>query len=411
MSKRLTPCLIAATVVSSGALSPSFLHGPAVASEPATSESVAPGIVMKVDPGEGCGLDGVLTGHGLAVETVLLGSRGIFLVRPNANDAEDVAEADKVVKELAKDPCVRWAEIDHTVKVADSQFHSWPYGPAATGSSGLASWRNQPAAAALGLEAAHTLSHGEGVIVAVLDTGVDTNQPALAGKLMPGWDYVDDDAEPDEESVGVATGHGTFVAGTVSLVAPAARILPLRVLDGDGVGTAFAVAEAIDDAVAEGAGVINLSFGTTEKLDSRVLKDAIKAASKAGVVIVGAAGNDGTETKTFPASMPQVLSVGALDATQATLTAFSARGGWVSVGALGTELVGPMPGGTFAEWSGTSMAAPVVSGQVALLAAVAPDLKASKLEESIEKTARRLEHKEIRFGQIDVLQSLMRVLR
>jgi thermitase len=169
------------------------------------------------------------------------------------------------------------------------------------------------------------------------------------------------------------------------------------------------VAEAVLDAVAAGAQVINMSFGTTEKITSKLLQDAIHEAQSKGVVVVGAAGNDGDNKPDFPAAQPSVLSVAALDDNGA-LARFSNWGHWVAVAAPGDDLVGPMPGGGYATWSGTSMATPLVSGQVAILRSANPSVQANKVIEAVEQTATKLSKNGVHFGAIDLPASLDYVL-
>jgi len=135
----------------------------------------------------------------------------------------------------------------------------------------------QWAAQAIHLADAHRISTGAGIRVAVLDTGVDWQHPALAGKLLPGFDFVDFDVDPSEVGsvANRSFGHGTHVTGLVALVAPDARIMPLRILDADGVGNAWVLAEAMLHAVDpdgnpttdDGAHVINLSVSSLAKTD------------------------------------------------------------------------------------------------------------------------------------------------
>lgn len=159
----------------------------------------------------------------------------------------------------------------------------------------------------IGASAAWTVSEGQGAIVAVVDTGVDPGHRDLQGRLLPGRDFVDDDDDPADEN-----GHGTMVAGIVAArtnngvdvasVAPRARILPVRVLDGDGTGTSQNVAQGIRWAVGEGADVINLSLAQDgpggggllggELLRDPSVADAIRDAARDGAVVVVAAGND-----------------------------------------------------------------------------------------------------------------------
>ena len=234
---------------------------------------------------------------------------------------------------------------------------------------------SQPALAALDVANLHPLLVGNLSIVAVIDTGVDASHTMLAGRVLPfGYDFVDRDTDPSEVANGIdedadglideAYGHGTHVAGTIALLNPDARILPLRVLDSDGNGTSFAVAEAIYFAVASGADVINLSLGMNG--GSKAVRQAIFVAHEADVVVVAAAGNSGTQFVQFPARANDVLAVAAVDASDQK-AAFSAYGDAVELAAPGDAIYSTMPGDQYAWWSGTSMAAAVASGAVSLL--------------------------------------------
>lgn len=229
----------------------------------------------------------------------------------------------------------------------------------------------------ISLERAHALAPklGAGVTVAVIDTGLDLNHPAFAGTLAPQadwWDFYDNDALPNEQGSYVegatpAYGHGTSVAGIVLQVAPGAKILPLRVLGPDGSGDVLSVMRAIDWAVVKGARVINLSLGSEER--SRVVQEAIKRATSRGVLVVSSAGNENRSPITFPAndaaSDVRALGVGSVDASDRK-SGFSNYGTTLEMVAPGENVFGPGPGGQLVAWSGTSMAAPMAAGGLAL---------------------------------------------
>lgn len=348
----------------------------------------------------------------------VLASRRIYLVEcTDAQCARPGKVVDLAKKIAAAHLGVVYAQPDTPVSVVDSQFHSWPYGLPSAPSTLPPRWTHQAAVSGLDLPAARTLSRGAGTVVAVLDTGVDSGSPVLAGRVLPGWNYVDDDANTADVATGIddnhdgvvdsAVGHGTFVSGMVSLVAPGAKILPERVLDSDGYGSVFVVAQAILDAVDAGADVINLSFGTATRLTSPLIADALHVADQHNVVVVAAAGNDASNQRHYPAATAPVLSVGATQGgTSSALASFSDWGGWVAVGAPGQSLIGPYPGGGFVTWSGTSMAAPLVAGQAALVRAVVPALPARAVVDAITHTARTNPDHMLHFGAIDVVASL-----
>ncbi len=388
---------------------------PSRAAEP-TSESF--GLVVKVGDHSRCSVDGLAARYGFAVDGQLMATRGIYRGVPSNPAKSQLADVKKLTDKMRNDDCVDYAEPDFRIALADEQFHSWtPNSPAP---ASQVDWLNQAARQTLQLSLAHETATGLSITVAVLDTGVDQQQEALAGRLVPGHDYVDDDASPDDRPTGTdsdgdgvtdsAVGHGTFVTGMVAMVAPDARIMPMRVLDSDGVGTVFAVAEALYDAVAAGADIVNMSFGTSDKVESKVVSKALKHAAKQGVLVVASAGNDSDSKPRFPASVDGVLAVAATNPGNAGLASYSNQGPWVDVAAIGNELVGPLPGNKYGTWSGTSLSAPLVAGQLALLRSADPDRESKKVAEALDKTCHRVSHAEVRDGVIDPVASLVYLL-
>ena len=248
------------------------------------------------------------------------------------------------------------------------------------------------------LPLARELSTGSGAVVAVLDTGVQLDHPALAPHLVAGYDFVDGDAVPADEGNGLdddgdglvdeATGHGTHVAGIVLLVAPQSQIMPLRVLNSDGAGNAFQVAQAMVYATDHGAQVLNMSLGTA--LQSNVLQEGVDYARAAGVMIVAAAGNLNSTDPQYPAAAEGVIAVAALD-EQRLKAGFSNYGSWVDLAAPGVSIYSTYPIGGYGWWSGTSMATPFVSGQIALLRSLAPGLTPTQIEGQLAAKARSVD--------------------
>ena len=213
---------------------------------------------------------------------------------------------------------------------------------------------------------------GAGTVVAVIDTGIDVDHVAFQGALTEPatwWDFYAGDAVPQEEgTLGTGGyGHGTNVAGIILQVAPRAKIMPLRVLGPDGSGDVSSIVSAINWAVARGAHVINLSLGTDT--DAPAIKTALAAAASKNVLAVASVGNAARRTLTFPAQygfdLPLMLSVASVDLTGAKST-FSNYGVQTEVVAPGENVYAPAPGNMMAAWTGTSQAAPIVSGGLAL---------------------------------------------
>jgi subtilisin family serine protease len=372
------------------------ISGAAVAPTPATA---GPQFVIKVDPLSGATIADITRDRGVHVLKSVLASRGIYLVEAPAQGTSKKA-VKAFTESLSKDRRLLWAEPNDAIDASDDRFHAWPEGDPTYVGEDPAAWLNQPAATTLQLDAAHQISTGSGAIVAVLDTGIDASHPIFEGRLLPTWDYVGDDNDPTDVADGTdndgdgaideAYGHGTHVAGIVSLVAPDAQILPGRVLDADGRGNVFVVAEAINDVVAAGATVINLSFGTADLTESKLLKDAIAEAKQAGAVVVASAGNSASAVRRFPASIDKVISVAGLDSSESRLATFSNRGSWVLTAAPSSGIVSAVPGGGFAAWSGTSMAAPFVSGEAALLISMQPGANVDHILKTVSSSCVKL---------------------
>lgn len=232
--------------------------------------------------------------------------------------------------------------------------------------------------------------------VAVLDTGFSLGHPQLAGRFRRGIDLVDNDYDVSEELDGrdddgdgrqdEGYGHGTFVSGMILHLAPDAEIVPIRVLDADGVGETFNVIDGIDYAVAHGADVINISFGTGDR--SRALAEAVKRAEDSGVTIVASAGNTGDEAKQYPAAFNGVISVAAYDHRATQVAAFGSFGKWVDVSAPGVGIQGAVPGGQ-ATWSGSSLAAPIVAAELALMLEVDYEEVSKHAESLVRKSTKK----------------------
>lgn len=347
------------------------------------------------------------------------GARPIYRIALPAGADVNTASA-----ALAAEPGVLVAEPNLRRGAPESiKNNVWTIG---TAQAYAAQW----AGSAINLGRAQALASGRGITVAVLDTGVDLAHPALAGRLRPGWDFVDGDADPSEASTttGAGHGHGTHVAGLVAWVAPGATILPLRVLDAEGQGNAWVLAEALlraidpdgNPATADGAQVINLSLAglqdsqlmrTIDKLVNCVLpvpgdpvdplvdlsdagydSDRQRCGVQAGALVAAGAGNDGSPTlRTWPAAESAYgLVAVAASSPQGRLAAFSNSGNWIPLAAPGDAVTSSVPGGGYATWSGTSMATPLVAGAAALVRARFPQLAARDVVRCLVSSGSRL---------------------
>ncbi|WP_345733760.1 S8 family serine peptidase, partial [Cryptosporangium minutisporangium] len=239
-----------------------------------------------------------------------------------------------------------------------------------------------------------TATTGKTVTVAVVDTGVQASHPDLAGSVLSGVDLVRDDPKSIDGSKD-DNGHGTHVAGIIAAVAnnrigvaglaPGAKILPVRVLDGDGAGYDSDIADGIVRAVDRGATVVNLSIGGTE---AGATSYAVRYALSKNVVVVAAAGNEREEGNpvSYPAADAGVIGVAATDWSD-TDAPFSNTGDYVDVAAPGVGIWSTYRGSTYKQLSGTSMATPYVAAAAALIRAVSPDLTPAAVGSLLERTA------------------------
>lgn len=209
-------------------------------------------------------------------------------------------------------------------------------------------------------------TQGNGILVAVVDTGVDRSHSDIAANYAGGYDFFNDDTDPQDDH-----GHGTAMTGIALApqnnfgtigVGHQARLLAAKVLGSDGIGYVSTVVAGIDWAVDNGASVINLSLGTTH--NSQILKDAVDRAARQGVVVVAAAGNTNGGALVYPAAYDSTIAIGATDRDD-RLASFSAVGS--ELVAPGVGILAPSLGGAHITVSGTSASTAHVSGLAALL--------------------------------------------
>ncbi|MDQ7005772.1 MAG: S8 family serine peptidase [Acidobacteriota bacterium] len=335
----------------------------------------------------GASADRVAARHGLIIED------GIGLWRLWLMVAAEGTDIDRLVGEMNADPDVVEAEPHRSLENPEGVLRT--IGDLDR-SAGIDQFRGQASARTVRAAQAHGMGQGAGTIVAVLDTGMSYHHDATAGRIMttrarnevdgntdarPQPNGVDDDGDG---SVDEMLHHGTLVAGMVNLAAPAARILPIRVLDAEGRGTAFGVARGILYALQHGADVINLSLGMID--ESNVIEHALEEAWKAGVVVVAAAGNRNLDEVDFPASDSHTIAVASVDERKIR-SAFSSYGSDVDLTAPGVRVLSTYGEVDYGRWDGSSFAAPLVAGAAALVVERYPGLSPDEVLDLLEATA------------------------
>ncbi len=418
MTSRRPPVLLGLLVVVAMVLGAPATTPPAAAAPAPAAGSTPPSRVLvrladRVETRAMAAAPGVASVHGGAATGI-----SVLQLEPGQSAAATAAR-------LAARPDVVWAEPDRLVHASDlghlvdDPLSGYLWGLENTGQviGGLTGL------AGVDVDVAGAWTHTRGardVVVGVVDTGIDVRHPDLAANIwhnpgevagngvdddhngyvddVTGWDFHHDDATVFDDPV--ADRHGTHVAGTIAAVgndghgivgvAPGVRILPLKFMGDDGSGWTSDAVAALEYAAAMGVDVVNLSWGGPDS--SRALSEAIASLD---AVVVAAAGNDGLDLDTsaiYPAAFPHrtILSVAAVDG-RGRLASFSNTGAsTVDVGAPGVGVLSTIPGGQYAWMGGTSMAAPHVTGVVALARSVAPDLPPADLVDAVVAAARPL---------------------
>ncbi len=343
-------------------------------------------------------------------ETIDGGLGQVFLVTSNS-----LTTSSSLINSLLAQPGVVDAEPDLLLQVQQFQMQapSSLYDTTPVSYYGSTAWDgyvNQPAAQMINLPEAQSEYHNTGAgTVAIIDTGVDPNHPVLQPVLLSGYDFTrnqdggseisdvsqysmavvnqysmavvnqysmavvnQDETSTLQQSSLSDFGHGTMVAGIVHLVAPTAKILPLKAFQADGSGYLSDVLRAIYYAVQHDAQVVNMSFDFPSS--STELKKALDFAAAHNVVSVASAGNDGANTLVYPAAYSSdVLGIASVSNSQA-LSSFSNYGQDVFAAAPGEGIVTTYPLSSYAAGWGTSFSAPFFSGAAALLIGAEADV-------------------------------------
>jgi subtilisin family serine protease len=335
----------------------------------------------------------LVVGYGSgAGEAVTVAERALGLKRLARVDqlGLDVLTGDAgALGSLRAEPGVRFAYLDTRVRalrISNDPFWSGQWSPVKV---------HAPAAWDRGVGSAS-------LVVAVVDTGIAPATPDLRGRVLAGTDFVNGDDQADDDN-----GHGTAVAGIVAAAGDngigvagycwQCRVLPVKVLGADGTGFFSDVARGIVWATDHGARIVNASLGGPA--EDAAVTAAAQYAAQHGALVVAAAGNDSSDTLSYPAALPNVLSVGASDPAD-HLYGFSNRG--AAIAAPGDNVTTALDG--YEEFLGTSSAAPVVSGAAALLFSALPSATPGQVVTALEQSATPLGG--VVFGRIDVAAAL-----
>ncbi|WP_258805141.1 S8 family serine peptidase [Pseudarthrobacter sp. NS4] len=394
--RRILTAGLAATMLALGGINP------AVAGNAAPGSPHITGQIMVKFKDHGAAAS-VLRQHGLG-QGHGIGNTGVHLIKVPTGKELGFIEA------LSRNPVVEYAEPDAiATAVTDDQYFPSQYalhnvGQSFTNTAGTLLVEGGKADADVDAVEAWGVTTGDGIKVAVLDSGVDLDHPDITPKVVARANFSGAATNDD------IYGHGTHVAGIVAATAnnatgvagvcPGCTILDVKVLNDSGSGSASAIAKGIDWAVANGAKVINMSLG--QRVSSRTLETAVNNAWKKGVVIVAAAGNAGTQAQIYPAAYPNVIAVAATDNNDAKAS-FSTYGKWVDIAAPGVDVYSTFPNHEFVIGtqnkrsmgydiaSGTSMASPVVAAVAALTWSTPAGTSNTSVRAKVESSADKIE--------------------
>ena len=243
----------------------------------------------------------------------------------------------------------------------------------------------------------------EDITVAVLDTGIDASHPAFKDQLVPGKSYIEPESEDGDFEIGYIDdhGHGTHVAGIVGAanngemrgVSWDSKLMPVKVLDARGGGTIADIIDGIRWAAEQGVEVINLSLGSTLGLGDKNYEAAIDYASEQGSIVVSSSGNSNDTKVGHPARYKNAIAVGASNQENQRWAAGSNGSNYgreLDIMAPGEDIYSTLPGDRVDYLTGTSMAAPHISGVIALMLAENPELQADEIRERLTMSAQDL---------------------
>jgi thermitase len=341
----------------------------------------------------------VLRGYGLS-DGPEIGGTGARLIKVPAGKEVQLVEA------LGRNPAVEYAEPDQIVTPAaadqyiDRQYALNNTGQSFTNTAGTLTVAAGTADADVDAVEAWGVTKGLGIRVAVLDSGVASDNPDITPKVVARGNF--SGASTGEDNYG----HGTHVSGTVAAsegntigvagVCPGCSILDGKVLNDSGVGSSSGLANGINWAVTNGAKVINMSLGVRA---SRTLETAVNNAWTKGAVLVAAAGNGGNQTKIYPAGYANVIAVAATDNKDAKASFSTYGASWVDIAAPGVNVYSTFPNHKFYlgtqnnrsmgydVGNGTSMSAPIVAATAALAWSVNPGLGNKAIREKVQSSA------------------------
>ncbi len=376
----------------------------------------------------------VCSRHGLT-QVTQLSSHGVFLVSTFSVDPTIATDSDVQSFEPNHQlgvPELSGATIANLTQSSTSILDGLPGRTVLNyfGSAVPSNYVQQPATALIrthDVQAGSTLT-GSGITVAVIDTGADLNHPALAPVLVAGFNFINEAAAPSEltdlspamaaalsqsstsildaqnlvqlnsstaailsqsstsilDGPPAAFGHGTMTAGLVHLVAPGARIMPLKAFAGDGSSDLFNIIRAIYYAADHGAQVISMSFEISQS--SASLQNAIQYALNKNIVVVAASGNDGQQILVYPAAYNLVVGVASTSNSdvKSTFTNFGTNS--VFIAAPGEGVVTTYPGSNYAAGWGTSFSAPLIAGEAALVLQARPTYHPGDVANAISRS-------------------------
>lgn len=370
--RRRLASFLAALILLIGATGAASASGLAIR---ATDDAAPGGRLIVLWRGEApnhLGLDGVKRTESASTAT----QRSLVVARPG--------EAGRVAATLRQDPRVIAVVPDAVVKPFD-----WP----ADGDPSDPLFGQQEDLPQIGVPSVWPTTTGDpGVVVAVIDTGIDLTHPDIAGvTIVSPRNEIWNNADVTDE-----IGHGTHVAGTIIArtdngigiagIAPDTSLMPIKVFDGDGNGSFFDVLDAVDWARTHGADIINMSLGSTLSHEQVALvQPTFTAARSAGILMVAASGNSGARIMEYPAGLNGVVSVGAVDQND-VIADFSTFNRGVDLTAPGVDTLSTIDG-DYSREEGTSMASPHVAGVAALIWAARPALDVDELEAVLRASA------------------------